>query len=472
MIHDFSLTKTDTRWQSSQNHGEQTASSVLPLVNIDSSVVNIDSLPLTPEPQSTGLQRRSRIEAINQSCLRCLLPKLPESFRLDFDLSEIERQIDSYRNSFQAYADKDKPLEAYERNKLALRTLESNIDENLRWPVRRHDNRRYVRLQNRLDEQIQNVDTLLKANLKRATQSFSSISPLLNLVYSELPEFIEFPDTICPLKDSLKRLFDEDQAQHPHSGNAETLQLIYKVSCLVDQKIEEEQKSLDHFRIKLQMRRQERTQRDLELLKNLNATLHDMAVANMCRHLDSLNTMESLIEFVENHGGNIRTLSDSNHNSLIQRMIKTIEHLPEKVSAEPLFLLDKKMEAIREDSKKIILKKASSLLTNEIDSLDAGIKAFIRASLTGLGGFRKDEVAEALFYKMCTFIKDFDDALLTFDKVTALNPHTSKKHSDILYKKVVSQAVSFEHFYRLTNHTAFDKDKSTLFLKAFVALSE
>lgn len=84
----------------------------------------------------------------------------------------------------------------------------------------------------------------------------------------------------------------------------------------------------------------------------MNATLHDMAVANMCRHLDSLNTMESLIEFVENHEGNIRTLSDLKHNLLIQHMIKTIEHLPEEVSTESLFLLDKKMEAIREDSKK------------------------------------------------------------------------------------------------------------------------
>ena len=454
MVHDFSLTKTDTRWQSSQNHGEQTTS-VLPLVNIDSSA-------LTSGPQSTGLQRRSRIAALDQSCFRCLLPNF---VWLRLGLSEIERQIDSYRNSFQAYANKDKPLEAYERNKLALETLKSNIDENLKWPIHRYDNRRYVRLQNRLDEQIQNIDTLLKDNLKRATQSFSSISPLLNLVYSELSEFIAFPDTLCPLKDSLKTLFDEDQAQHPDSGNAETLQLIYRVSCLVDQKIEEEQKDLDHLRSRLQTWGQERIQSNLELLKNLNATLHDIAVAIMCRHLDSLNTMESLIEFVENHEGNIRVLSDLKHNLLIQHMIKTIEDLPEEVSTEPLFLLNKKMEAIHKDSKKTILKKASSLLTNEVDSLAAGIKAFIRVSLAGLGGFIKDEVAERLFYKMCTFIKNFDDALLTFDKVTALNPHSSK-HSDILYKKVVSQAVSFQHFYRLTKHTAFDKDKSTFCLKA------
>lgn len=237
MIDNFSLAQTNTRWHSPQHHGEQTASSVLPLVNIDSSA-------LTSEPQSTGLQRRSRIAAIEQSCFRRLLPK---SFRLHLGLSEIERQIDSYRNSFQAYADKDKPLEAYERNKLALRTLESNIDDNLRWPIRRHDNRRYIRLQNRLDEQIQNIYTLLEDNLKRASQSFSSISPLLNLVYSELSEFIAFHDALCPLKDSLKRLFNEDQAQHPHSGNAETLQLIYRASCLVDQKIEEEQKAWTIF---------------------------------------------------------------------------------------------------------------------------------------------------------------------------------------------------------------------------------
>ncbi|WP_422132920.1 hypothetical protein [Endozoicomonas sp. ALD040] len=454
MIHDFSLTKTDTRWQSSQNHGEQTTS-VLPLVNIDSSA-------LTSGPQSTGLQRRSRIAALDQSCFRCLLPNF---VWLRLGLSEIERQIDSYRSSFQAYANKDKPLEDYERNKLALETLKSNIDENLKWPVHRYDNRRYVRLQNRLDEQIQNIYTLLEDNLKRATQSFSSISPLLNLVYSELSEFIAFPDTLCPLKDSLKTLFDEDQAQHPDSGNAETLQLIYRVSCLVDEKIQKEQKSLDHLRINLQTWGQERVQRNLELLKNLNATLHNIAVANMCRHLDSLNTMESLIEFVENHEGNIRTLSDLKHNFLIQHMIKTIEHLPEEVSTESLFLLDKKMKAIREDSKKIILKKASSLLTNEVDSLASGIRAFIRVSLAGLGEFTRDEVADRLFNKMCTFIKNFDDALLTFDKVTALNPHSSKQF-DILYKKVVSQAVSFEHFYRLTKHAGFDKDKSTFCLKA------
>ncbi|WP_257292462.1 hypothetical protein [Endozoicomonas sp. ONNA1] len=455
MINDFSLAKTDARWHSSQNHGEQTTSSVLPLVNVDSSA-------LTPGPQSTGLQRRSRIVAIEQSCIRCLLPK---PFRLHLDLRENERQLDSYRNSFQTYADKDEPLEAYQRNKLALRTLESNIDDNLKWPIRSHDNRRYVRLQKKLDEQIQSIDTLLEDNLKRATQSFSSIHPLLNLVYSELSEFIAFPDTLCSLKDSLKTLFDEDQAQHPDSGNAETLQLIYRVSCLVDQKIEQEQKRLNHLRINLQTWGQDRILSNLEFLKNLNATLNDMAVGNLCRHLDSLDTMESLIEFVENHEGYIRTLSDLSHNFLIQRMIKTIEDLPEELSTESLFLLDKKMNAIREDSKKIILKKASSLLINEVDSLAAGIKAFIRVSLAGLGGLRKDEVADRLFYKMCTFIKDFDDALHTFNKVTALNSHFSE-HFDILYKKVVSQAARFEHFYQLTKHTAFDKDKSTFCLKA------
>ncbi|WP_257266326.1 hypothetical protein [Endozoicomonas sp. ONNA2] len=435
MTPDFSVARaasTETTRHSAQNDEEHTTSSVMPLVNIESS-------DLTQAPQSTGLHRRSSIEAVGKSFFRSLLP---EYLLLHLSLRENQHQIDTHRNSVDSYGDQDKPIETYERNKVALRTLKSNINDNI-MVCSGQNNRKYTQLQIDFEKQHQQLYFFLSDNLNCALQTFSSIGSLLNFVDSELLEFITLPGAINPLRESLGMLFDKDQAQYPHSGNAETLQLLCRISCSVNQKLGREP---EHSYVK----------------NSLMAMLNYMVAKYMCCRLDSLDTYEPIMQFIEDHGSITKTLFSTNHSFLNEHIIKTIERLPAEISAESLFLLNTKAEDIRKDNEKIILKKAFSVLTGEVRSLTDGVIAFNRVNCSGLG---KGHVAKRLFNKMCEFIKDFDDALDTFDKVTDFKPDIDGKFFDTLYKEVLTRAVSADHYYQLVKNRSFHKDISKLFLK-------
>ncbi|WP_257265225.1 hypothetical protein [Endozoicomonas sp. ONNA2] len=419
-----------TSWCSSQNYQEQTASPVLPRVNIGLS-------QRTSVPPDTGLQRRSGIPVHTQTCLPSLRQRLPKSFRLYRGLRENERQIDTRRNSLELNGAQDDPITAYNHNKVALRSLETATADNLRVPIARHSNRIYRWLEGNVREQTQAINTLLEDNLRRTIQSFASIGPLLHFAESELSELFTLPNTFSSLQESLSTLFQQDLTQH--SGNAETIQSLYRLTCLVDEK-------------------QKQEHRRSQFYSRLKEILESMTVVNMRFRLDSLNTMESLIDFVKHHHSNIKILSTSNRSALIKDMLNTIERLPEaKVTAQSLFLLDEAVEDIFKDSAKRILKKAFSVLANEVDSLAHARTAFNRIHRYGLGN---EEAAKKLLSKICAYITHFDAALDTFVKINDANPNIDDTFFDTLYEKVVSLAVSADHFYRLSKNLYFHKDHS------------
>ncbi|MBO9495847.1 hypothetical protein J7438_17425 [Thalassotalea sp. G20_0] len=415
-----------TRYPEQQE--EQTTSPTLPLVNIDSS-------ELTPAPQGIELHRRSKIEVVNKFPLRYLLRK---SYRLSLGLTKNNDKIDTYHRELTNYADQNNPLDTYSSNKSRLRDLESKTNESLRLPILRHNNRRYEALKTRVGEQTQRINALLEDNLKRAIQSFSNIVPLLDFVESELSEFMVLSNTFSSLQESLITLFDKDQ----HPGNAETLRLIY----------------LLYWRINQESGREHNHSGAHQELKEI---LSDMAVKTMGCDLDSLDTMELLKKFVENNHCYISTLSTSGHKALIQHLINRIERLPkEKVCADSLFLINEKMENLFKDDEKAVLKKAFSVLCNEAKSLVDSKAAFYRVYFAGLG---QDEVAERIFSKMYASINNFNDALEAFNQFKQLS--VRQEFFDGLYEKVMSCAVSAEHFHQLALNSDFDKDRSKLCLE-------
>lgn len=418
----------------SQEYREQATSPVSPRVK------NVDSSGSTLAQESTGQQRHSRIERLNRSSSRRLVPK---SLRLHFGLRENKRQIDIHRDGFKTYCAKDNPLETYKSKKAALRSLDSYTNDNLGVPISKHNNRIYTALRNNLLRQTREINILLERNFSCAIESFTSIDPLLDFVNSELSEFNTLPNTLTTLDESLNRLFDQNKTRHPHSDNYETLQLVYKLTCSIEAKIGQHK---DCSTVYLKLKK----------------ILDPIAVDILCRRLDSLNSMQLLLNFVEVHCRKINLLSDSSGYILIQRMIKTIERLPrEEVSAESLFSLHDKLKFLCNDNGKRVLKKVFSLLTNEVDSLDTAKNAFKRFKTSEI---RSIETAEKLFKKMCTFITDFDDALDTYD--FAANPQFNTGYILLndLHKKVVSNAKSADHFYRLTSHSCFCKDSSAFCL--------
>ncbi|MBO9482765.1 hypothetical protein [Salinisphaera sp. G21_0] len=188
-----------------------------------------------------------------------------------------------------------------------------------------------------------------------------------------------------------------------------------------------------------------------------------MAVKTMGCDLDSLDTMELLKKFIENNHCYISILSTSGHKALIQHLINRIERLPkEMVCADSLFLINEKMESLFKDDENTMLKKAFSVLCNEAKSLVDSKAAFYRVYFAGLG---QDEVAKRIFSKMHASINNFDDALEAFNQFSQLSPSIRKEFFDGLYEKVMSCAVSAEHFHQLALNPDFDKDHSKLCLE-------
>ena len=426
---DLSSAVTNATWHSFQKHANETAPPVLPRVNIDSS-------DPTSVRNTSELHRRTTIDAINQSPFRRLIPKC---LRLRFGLKNNERQIDTCRNDFKPYGAEDNPLVTYEHNKVLFRTLESSTNDKFGVPISRHSNGRYNALKDNLEAQTREITTLLTENLVCAIKSFSSIGCLLDFVDSELSEFISLPDTLKSLQASMKTLFYQDL----HTGNAETLQLIHKLTLTIEQRIG-------------------RQHSDSLFCRSLRSGLNDMTVEILCCRLSSLNSMQSLIDFVGDHSCHILKLSGADHTVLIKHMISRIDLLAkEMVSAELLFSLDNKLQLVCNDRTQIILKKAFSVELNEINSLDSARTAYIKAKKIEL---RDDDIISSLFKKMCSFITNFDDALDTFNKVTASTNNINRGSLKTLYDKVVACADSADHFYQLTQNPAFHKDISMLCL--------
>ena len=425
MSPDLSSAVTNATWHSFQKHANETAPPVLPRVNIDSSAP-------TSVRDTSGLHRRTTIDAINQSPFRRLIPKC---LRLHFGLKNNERQIDTCRNGFKPYGAEDNPLVTYEHNKVLFRTIESSTNNKLGVPISRHSNRRYNVLKGNLEEQTRKIKTLLTENLICATKSFSSIGCLLDFVNSELSEFISLPDTLKSLQASMKTLFYQD----PHTGNAETLQLIHKLTLTIEQRIG-------------------RQHSDSLFCRSLRSGMNDMTVEILCSRLSSLNSMQSLIDFVGDHSCHILKLSGADHTVLIKHMISRIDLLAkEMVSAELLFSLDNKLQLVCNDRTQIILKKAFSVELNEINSLDSARTAYLRANEFKL---RSDDIISRLFKKMCSLMTNFEDALDTFNKVTASTTNINRGSLKTLKDKVVTIADSADHFYQLTQNPAFHKDIS------------
>ena len=369
MSPDLSSAVTNATRHSFQKHANETAAPVLPRVNIDSS-------DPTPVRDTSELHRRTTIDAINQSPFRRLIPK---SLRLHFGLKNNERQIDTCRKGFKPYRAEDNPLVTYEHNKVLFRTLESSTNDKFGVPISRHNNIRYNVLKGNLEEQTREIKTLLTENLIGATESFSSIGCLLDFIDSELPEFISLPDTLKSLQASMKTLFYQDL----HTGNVETLQLVHKLTLSIEQRVG-------------------RQHSDSLFYHSLRSGLNDMTVKILCRRLSSLNSMQSLIDFVGDHSCYILKLSGDDHPVLIQEMINRIELLAkETVSAELLFSLDKKLQLVCNDRTQKILKKAFSVELNEINSLDSARNAYLRANECKL---RRSDIISRLFKKMCSFI--------------------------------------------------------------------
>lgn len=424
MTPDLSSPATSAMSHSFQKHSRETPDPLLPRVNIDSS-------DATPAQHTSLLHGRSTIDTINRSSFRRLIPKC---LRLHYGLRENERQIDRCRNGFQPYGAQDNPLVTYENNKVLFRSLESFTADNLGVPISRHNNSRYTALKGSLEEQTQKINTLLTENLNCAVESFSSLNCLLNFIDSELSEFITLPHTLNSLLSSMKKLLDQDQ----HCGNTETLQLVQKLTLSIEQKIRSEHNNSAFY-------------------CSLKSSLKDMTVEILGRHLNKLNSVELLANFIESHSRNIRNLSD-HHPALIQHMIRRIDRLPkELVTAEALFSLHMKLQFVFKDPTKEILKKAFSVQLNESNSLNSIRTAFIKANRIGLS---RDDITQRLFSKMCSFITKFDDALSTFNQVTASTTSINWNSLKTLYEKVVTFADSADHFYRLTKNPSFRKDIS------------
>lgn len=425
MTPDLSSPATNAMRHSLQQHTEETPGPLLPRVNIDSS-------DTTPAQHTSLLHERSTIDTINRSSLRRLIPK---SLRLHFGLRQNERQINRCRNGFQPYGAQDNPLVTYENNKVLFRSLESSTTDNLGVPISRHSNRRYTVLKGSLEEQKQEINTLLTENLKYATESFSSLGCLLNFIDSELSEFITLPHSLGSLLGSMKTLFDQEQ----HSGDTETLQLVHKLTLSIEQKIGSQHSNSAFYRC-------------------LKSRLNEMTVEILGCRINSLGSVELLTDFIENHSSNILKLSDADHSALIQHIIWQIERLPkDMVTAESLFSLHMKLQYVCKDRTKIILQKAYSEKLNESNSLDSTRTTFIKANRSGLSTY---DITQRIFNKMCNFITNFDDALDTFNKVTASTATVNWKLLKTLYDKVVTNADSADHYYRLTKNPAFRKDIS------------
>lgn len=417
MTPDLSSPATDAMRHSLHKHSEE---------------INTDSSDSTPARHASLLHGRSTIDTINRSSFRRLIPKC---LRLHFGLRQNERQIDRCRNDFKPYGVRDNPLVTYENNKVLFRSLESSTIDNLGVPISRHSNRRYTALKGTLEAQAQEINTLLTENLKCAVESFSSLGCLLNFIDSELSEFITLPNTLGSLLGSMKTLSDQEQ----YSGNTETLQLVHKLTLSIEQKFGSQRSNSAFYR-------------------SLKSRLNDMTVEILRCRLYTLNSVELLTDFVENHSSNILKLSDANHPALIQHMIWQIERFPkEMVTAESLFSLHMKLQFVCKDRAKKLLIKAYSIQLDESNSLNAARTAFIKANRSGLSG---DHITQRLFNKMCSFITNFDDALDTFNKVTASTATVNWELLKSLYDKVVTFADSADHFYRLTENPAFRKDIS------------